>query len=300
MFDFRYHALSLAAVLLALAVGVLLGVAIGDSNLVSSAKQGIVASLRGSVHNEQVKEGQLRTQLSTQNTFENQLFPLAVNGLLTNRQIGLVFLGGSSDQVDSLVRAALQPTGGQLGAVGVVGEPINRQAIAGASTGTRYAALGSDPSLMRQFGQRIGVQLVAGGPYISRVRDTLLSAFDGQLQRLGGVVVFRSDPTTLQPVDAQAESDFETGLLKGITAQGVPAVGVELSSTNPSQIPWYKSQGISSVDDLDDLSGRTALVYALAGRQGTFGVKPTADSFVPQIATSSTTTTTTTSTSSSS
>ncbi len=49
MFDYRYHALSLAAVLLALAVGVLLGVAIGDSNLVSSAKSGIVHDLSSEV-----------------------------------------------------------------------------------------------------------------------------------------------------------------------------------------------------------------------------------------------------------
>ena len=45
MFDFRYHALSLAAVLFALAVGILIGVAIGDSNLVSSAQNGIVKNL---------------------------------------------------------------------------------------------------------------------------------------------------------------------------------------------------------------------------------------------------------------
>ena len=49
MFDYRYHALSLAAVLLALAVGVLIGVAIGDSNLVSSAKNGIVHNLESEV-----------------------------------------------------------------------------------------------------------------------------------------------------------------------------------------------------------------------------------------------------------
>jgi len=38
MFDYRYHALSLAAVLLALAVGLVIGIAIGDSSLVSSAR----------------------------------------------------------------------------------------------------------------------------------------------------------------------------------------------------------------------------------------------------------------------
>ena len=36
MFDFRYHALSLVAVFLALAIGILLGATIGDS-LVSDA-----------------------------------------------------------------------------------------------------------------------------------------------------------------------------------------------------------------------------------------------------------------------
>ena len=36
-------------------------------------------------------------------------------------------------------------------------------------------------------------------------------------------------------------------------------------------MPWYKSQGISSVDDLDALAGQAALVYALAGSHGTYG-----------------------------
>ena len=46
MFDFRYHALSLAAVFIALVVGLLLGVAIGDKELVSGARQELRDSLR--------------------------------------------------------------------------------------------------------------------------------------------------------------------------------------------------------------------------------------------------------------
>ncbi len=49
MFDFRYHALSLAAVFLALVVGLLLGVTIGDKELVSSARDDIRSSLRNEV-----------------------------------------------------------------------------------------------------------------------------------------------------------------------------------------------------------------------------------------------------------
>ena len=43
MFDFRYHALSLVAVFLALAIGILLGATIGNS-LVSDADKGLRSS----------------------------------------------------------------------------------------------------------------------------------------------------------------------------------------------------------------------------------------------------------------
>ena len=62
------------------------------------------------------------------------------------------------------------------------------------------------------------------------------------------------------------------------TKPGRPAVGVELISTQPSQIPWYTSEDMASVDDLDTLAGRAALAFALAGDHGAYGVKPTATS----------------------
>ena len=65
MFDYRYHALSLAAVLLALAVGVVIGVAIGDSNLVSSAKNGIVHDLNSEVNGARRQVGSCRTSWPT-------------------------------------------------------------------------------------------------------------------------------------------------------------------------------------------------------------------------------------------
>jgi hypothetical protein len=72
-------------------------------------------------------------------------------------------------------------------------------------------------------------------------------------------------------------------LVAGVAAAGVAPVGVELRRSEPSEIPWYKSKGVSSVDDLDTLAGQAALVYALAGDRGTFGVNGTADSLLPSV-----------------
>jgi hypothetical protein len=333
VFDFRYHALSLAAVLLALAVGVVIGVAIGDSNLVSSAKSGIVHDLSSEVSGAQHQAEQLRSQLGNEESFANELYPIAVHGMLSGTNVGLVFLGPPSNGVNGYVREAVTQAGGNLATVVAVREPIDLAGIARLAEGTRFAGLAPTPAeaeaaeaaeggegtastgtgttgttggeaaprsaasgeLLEDFGTIVGKQLVSGGAQIdreliSRVRARLLSAFDGQLGRLDALVVMRGDPTTLTPEQAKASSQFETGLLDGVGKVGIPVVGVELSGTEPSQIPWYQGKGLASVDDLDTTAGQAALVYALTGSHGAYGTKSTADSLLPNVVGSTTST----------
>jgi hypothetical protein len=292
MFDYRYHALSLAAVLFALALGVLIGVAIGDTNLVSSAKNGIVHNLQSEVGEARTQAEHLQDSLSGEEAFAKSLYPLAVHELLNGRSVGLVFLGEPSDQINSLVRAAITQGGGSLATVVAVRLPLNLTGIAQEAAGTHYAALASSPQLIESFGRLVGRQLVSGGQLVdqellSRVRGSLLSAFDGQLTHLEGLIVARTAAKSTTPEAAEADTRFEDGLLAGVAAVGVPAVGVELSGAEPSQVPWYKSHKISSVDDLDDPAGQAALLYALAGNAGAFGVKSTADSLLPTVTASS-------------
>jgi hypothetical protein len=286
VFDFRYHALSLAAVLLALAVGVLLGVAIGDSNLVSSAKNGVVAGLRVSVSAAQRNNARLRDDLNDEGTVEADLYALAVSGTLQGKNVGLVFLGGSSNAIDSLVRSAVAAAGGDVGVVVAVREPLDLPGLEAATAHTRYALLGvpgaGQAAPVEQFGQRVGIQLARGGTLLARTGNRLLSSLSGAAGGLGAVVLVRDDPGGLTAAQQRVLAAFQTGLVGGLQAAGAPVVGAELTATNPSQVAWYESEGISSVDDLDLLAGRTALALALAGDHGTFGVKRTADSLLPQ------------------
>jgi Copper transport outer membrane protein, MctB len=308
LFDFRYHALSLAAVLLALAVGVVIGVAIGDSDLVSSAKSGIVHDLKEEVGQAQQHASKLSSELSAEQTFANDLYPIAVHGLLGGQSVGVVFLGGSSNRINGLIRDAVTQAGGNLGTVVAVHEPLDLAGIAQAAEGTRFQALAPqapeaaeassggaapsatppEPELLEGFGKIVGKQLVSGGAnvereLISRVRARLLTAFDGQLGKLDEVVIVRNEPATLTSEETKSAGEFDSGLIGGIAAVGTPIVGVELSNAEPSQIPWYQSKDVSSVDDLDTTAGQAALVYALTGSQGSFGTKPTADSLLPNV-----------------
>jgi Copper transport outer membrane protein, MctB len=286
MFDYRYHALSLAAVLFALTVGVLIGVAIGDSNLVSSAQNGIVRNLRSEVSDSQTDLEQVGSKLSEEETLSVGLWPFAVHDVLSGKSIGLVFLGNSSDQVDSSVRSGVGEADGNVKAVVAVREPLELSSIAAQAKGTRYTTLATEPSLVRQFGVRIGKELVGGGKLLERVHPTLLSSYDGELGKLEGVVIMRSEPAGMSPEAVKSTSEFESGLVAGVVSEGVPTVGVELSSTEPSQVPWYKSENMASVDDVETVAGRAALALALAGThgvRGAYGSKSTAEALLPSV-----------------
>jgi hypothetical protein len=133
---------------------------------------------------------------------------------------------------------------------------------------------------MGKFGVRMGVQLVGGGRLLTRVEPALFSSYNGTIERLDGLVIVRA-PGAVDPSAKSVNDQFENGLATGLGSTGVPVVGVETSTTTPSQVPWYTQKSFASVDDLEDVAGSTALVETLAGARGAFGRKPTAIAVLP-------------------
>lgn len=276
MLNFRYHALSLVAVFLSLAIGLLLGVAIGDKGLVSSAESDVRASLRGDVRKAQAQRDAARAELENRQRFEQEAYPGLVGGRLAGKRIALIELGAPSDRMWNLTSAALQGSGARITSVSVVREPLQLADVALAARGTRYANLVQEPNLTHPFGTRVGIQFATGGELLGAVRHALLQQGSGTLDGADGVVLVRDTPT-LPKAEADQVATFEDGLVHGLLAADVPIVGVETTDAEVSQIGWFKQHDLSSVDDLDDPLGRAAVVFTLAGQHGSFGVKATAD-----------------------
>lgn len=281
MFDFRYHALTLVAVFVALTVGLLLGVAIGDQGLVSGAERKLRDSLRADVRGARSEADSLSRQLAQRRRFEEEAYPAMVGGRLEGKRIGLLGFGRLPDRTVRLVRDGLDQTGGRLTSVSVISEPLNLAAVAHRARGTRYARLAKRPELVRALGERLGSQYVSSGGLLNRLRGVLFGASSGQTGNLDGVVIVRS-AARREGEAAAATAAFERGMVAGLTDRDLPVVGVETTYARPSQIEWFRAQGIASVDSVDRLSGQLALVLVLAGADGTFGVKPSADALLPK------------------
>lgn len=287
MLDFRYHALSIVAVLVAITVGVLLGVAIGDKNLVSSAEKGLRASLQKDIQNRQKDIEALKGEVKARDDFAEAAYPLLVAGRLQDlgiTRVGLIFLGNSSERTTRLVRDALEGTGATLGIVATVREPLDLAELSDRAEGTRYALMDSDPTLVNPFGRRMGEQLIFGGRLLRRERPALFRVASGTLTPpMDAVVVVRDRPDGMSKEEVAIVEDFETGFMKGLTDSDANIVGAQLTDTDPSQIDWYRKHGASSVDNLDELAGRAALVFALAGANGSFGSGSDATALLPPL-----------------
>ncbi len=284
MFDFRYHALSLVAVFMALVIGILLGIAIGDKGLVSGTRKDLINSLRRDVGNARKDADSFKAQVAERDSLERALYPLVVQGRLTGQRVGLLALGKLSDRQISLVRDSLKDTGGRLVLEAVIPQPPDVDRLSARDSGVRGHPLSTDPLAVTRFARRFGASLIAGGPVLKRTRRVVFSTSSGAYNGLDAVVVVRSDPTALTDVQARVNRAFENGLTNGLGLGNAPAVGTETTSTAPSQIPWYRSHGLSSVDNLNQLAGKVSLVFALAGASGSYGTKPTAQALLPKAA----------------
>jgi hypothetical protein len=280
MFSFRYHAISLVAVFLALGIGILVGVSIGEKGVVSDAQHDLEKSLRGDLADARGRNSDLRSELAIRNDFEGEAYPALVSDLLPGYRIGIVAIGGLPSGFASAVRDSIEPAGADLASISVVRAPLPLERIASDLKGTSFADVDGDPSTLARFGERLGRQIANGGGLIGRVRRSMLSSSRGDYRGLDGIVWVR-DRDGLKGDDKVAEDRIEAALVRGMRSTEAQVVGVEMRSTDPSQIPFMTQHGLTSVDDVDLTAGQAALVYALLGADGQFGVKSTAKQLLP-------------------
>jgi hypothetical protein len=274
MLDFRYHALSLVAVFLALGIGIVLGATLGDS-VVSQANKDVRSSLRGDLLSARSRASKAAAQLTQRDRFDTNAFPYIAGGKLRGQRIAIVSSGPLPQDVEGSIRSAVKDAGGTVDSVSEFDARPDRVAL-GQKLGRGFRPLGTDPVQLRPLGRRLGRSLVTGGRLPRKLENAFPDSFKGDYRGADAVAFYRSNDDR----DTQSKT-FESALIEGLRASGAPAVGVERSETDPSQIPYYVSAGLSTVDDIEIPPGRIALVLTLTGRRGDFGFKRTAQAPLP-------------------
>ena len=278
----RYHATSLIAVFLSLAIGILIGAEFGGDALTGTRKD-LEHSLVGNLQDARSRADELSGELGRSNEFAERVYPVLTRDKMDGKRVAIVALGGLSSGVSGAVEEALAPTGARLVGVGVVREPVDVTGLANDLSKTRFFDLQENPDQLTALGTGLGRQLVLGGTLPEFVRGQLFSRASGSFGALDAVIVVREQPQNLGPIQKSKAGQLESALLSGMTATRTPVVGVETSHAEPSSISFFQSNDLATVDDVELTAGKLAMVFAMSGAEGSFGIKSSADRLLPDL-----------------
>src|SRR4029078_6380428 len=130
MFDLRYHVASLAAVFLALIIGILVGVGISGKGFVSDSERSLfnqrIADLKSQLDSATKRGTDLARAQRAAQSFIQGAYPSLMDSPLSGSKVGLVFAGPVDGRVRSLVEQTLGDAGGPPPLPGAALEPALR------------------------------------------------------------------------------------------------------------------------------------------------------------------------------
>lgn len=308
MISLRYHIISIAAVFLALAVGVLLGSSTLSRTLLSglSDERGDLAK---QVADLQAERNSLNSKLTSSDSFAGQIGPLAVRGELDQRTVVLVTTSDARpadlDAVKSLIGNAGGSVSGELQLTDAFADPQKADQLRDVVTRLLPAGLqlptASDPGTLAGglIGALILINKDTNQPQAKPAEATaaLSGLSDGGFIRMpqglqpGQLAVILTGSSlsgngasdrasTIARFAAQVDRAGAGAVLAGDTgsADGTGPVGVVRADTAASSI-------LSTVDNVELNAGRVATILALGeqleGKAGRYGTAGNAQSIVP-------------------
>ena len=275
MFDLRYHVASLAAVFVALLIGILVGVAL--SGKVDDAEkrslQSDVNRLEAQLDAASERRANGTREQKAFQVFVRNAYPALIADRLSDKSIAIVFVGPVDPAVRRDIQRAIEDAGASTPVrIRALKVPVDPRRIDGELDGelaeykTDFGALGGE----------LARELVDGGdtPAWDALTPFIVEEKSGSFRRpADGVVVART---------VRAQQGDTSELLKGFYSTlgdiDVPTIGVEPSSVSQSAVGAWSSSGMSTVDDIETPAGRLSLALLLSGSTiGNYGLKETAD-----------------------
>lgn len=302
MISFRYHIVSIVAVFLALAIGLLAGSAFVEPGLVQQLRTQ-TNNLRSEVRDREDELSTIRDEVAGLGAFVDSAVAYLTENRLLGTDVIVVTQTGVEDDVLAQARSALESAGARIVATVSATEqlasddPATQEQLA-IMLGSPTAPAADLPSMAAEaLAERLSPSAVVIG---TDLLEELLSAgflapvgagpSQAALEEIGSdgqVVVVLSGGRGDDP--ALAPESFAVPLVERLAELEVPvAAGESLLSDHPyvSVLRSDGGDGTVTVDDLDRTMGGAALVLGLeellaTGNGGAYGVKDGADPLPP-------------------
>lgn len=284
--NFRYHIASLVAVFLALGIGMLIGSTMLGDNGLNERQDGIAERLEQHLNdlrheNEEVRVqmAALETEAGMQHQVSKEFLNYLAAGQLTGLRVAVVETGTYQHEQD--LRPLFEMAGAEVVSITTV-----NNSLAPAGHKNQILALAGwedmpDRELTRRLAALTAEAVLTGSTALT---EYLVNA---DMLTVSGEYGVPVDALVLaggsHEDDTRTVADVDVPMLDCFTARGLVTVGVEESVAVGSYMKEYQRKCRATVDNVDTVAGQFSLVMALAGYDGHYGVKETAQKLIPAL-----------------
>ena len=190
----RYHATSLIAVFLALAVGILIGAEFGGDALTNTRKD-LEHSLVGNLQDARSRADELNGELGRADEFAERVYPVLTRDRCEGKRIAIARPRRPAERSHRRQsRKRWRRPGRGWSGSGWCGSRSTSTASPKNSPRPASPTCARNPDPLTELGTGVGRQLVIGGTLPEVVRGQLFSRASGNFGALDGVIVVRDQP----------------------------------------------------------------------------------------------------------
>lgn len=277
MYDLRYHILTIVGIFLALAIGLVLGLALGRSGAADVTTDSLVRTLQESFDALQEENDSLQAQASSSESLSEDMLDAWAQGRLSGVR-ALVLAGGASEAEQAALRA-LEDAGARAE---VVTLRMPREAGALGSLAALVGADGADAdadALARSLGDALCAEWRSAAcadeaaaeqacPLTRALREVGVLVLEAPLSD----VVACTHVVDVAIADASAEP-LSLAVAAAYAQAGCASVSAQTQDASAGLVQAAWGRGVSGVGGVETTSGRFGLTWLLSGAApGAYGV----------------------------
>lgn len=284
--NLKYYVVSIAAIFLALGIGIYIGFTLDAHNLLVEQKDDIVAKIEEKFEYLSDENVNLKQEINDLENINDQyekyienVYEVIIKDRLKDANIAIIET--NDDYVYSGIGKTLELAGANVVNITTIKDKFINEGVLKEINDGLYEKLQSD-------------DLVGGGiinltraiingkedDFIDSLREkkaiNLIGSYDTPIDYLviaGGA----------ENEDANKISKIDKNIIDLAHDLEVSVIGIEKENVNYSYMDAYKNYRISTVDNVDSIIGKTALILSMEGRAGNYGIKPGAQQLLPNL-----------------
>jgi hypothetical protein len=288
MIDLRYHVYSLAAVIVALAIGFVFGTSsvarrgdVKQVNRIASHYESVVTALQDEKDQQYQRLQTTKSDLARSEKLCAALMPFVLSNKLAYRNVAIIQTG-DYDNLAVDLKTVVQSAGAKVTSVTRI--PVdfdfnNQHDVSDALSGAGIIPKPNETE--KEAVLRTIAESLVGDRHkqrLSILQDKGVVSISGDYTKYNKLIVIVGGTTSSD--DGRANL-VDLPLIEKLSEIGATVVACEPANSATSYVPAWKRLDIATVDNADTSCGNVSLVYALAGEAAHYGQKRSADQLLP-------------------